>query len=127
MAGFAHLHAHSCFSFHEGTDSPADLVLKAGQQGFRTLALTDTNGLYGAVPFVKAAAEAGIAPVLGVDLDGGREDGPRAVVLAREGEEGYASLCRLVTSRHLKWRNRGDDEPSVLGRARWPASLSLRP
>jgi DNA-directed DNA polymerase III PolC len=102
MLDFVHLHVHSCYSFHEGTDFPARLAAQAARFGCRALALTDTNGLYGAVPFVKAAREQGIAPILGVDLDGGREDGPRALVLAR-GAAGYAALCRLVTARHLEW------------------------
>jgi DNA-directed DNA polymerase III PolC len=102
MLDFVHLHVHSCYSFHEGTDFPADLAAQAARLGCRALALTDTNGLYGAIPFVKAAREEGIAPLLGVDLDGGREDGPRALVLAR-GAAGYAALCRLVTARHLEW------------------------
>jgi DNA-directed DNA polymerase III PolC len=110
MHDFVHLHVHSCYSFHEGTDSPADLAARAARLGFRALALTDTNGLYGAVPFVKAAEEEGIAPILGVDLDGGREGGPRALVLGR-GEEGYGALCRLVTARHLEWRIREGGDP----------------
>ena len=39
--------------------------------GYGALALTDTNGLYGAVPFCKAAKAAGIAPLLGAEIDGG--------------------------------------------------------
>ena len=86
MLDFVHLHVHSCCSFHEGTDFPAELASRAARLGFRALALSDTNGLYGAVPFVKAAREEGIEPILGVHLDGGREEGSRAVVLGR-GEE----------------------------------------
>ncbi len=112
MLDFVHLHVHSCYSFHEGTDFPADLAAQAARLGCRALALTDTNGLYGAVPFVKAARKEGIAPLLGVELDGGREDGPRALVLAR-GAAGYAALCRLVTARHLEWKKeRGALTPS---------------
>jgi len=113
MLDFVHLHVHSCYSFHEGTDFPADLAARAARLGCRALALTDTNGLYGAVPFVKAAREEGITPLLGVMLDGGREDGPRALVLGK-GKPGYAALCRLVTRRHLKWvRNRGPLTPAL--------------
>jgi DNA-directed DNA polymerase III PolC len=111
MLDFVHLHVHSCCSFHEGTDFPAELASRAARLGFRALALTDTNGLYGAVPFVKAAREAGIEPILGVHLDGGRAAGPRAVVLGR-GEEGYGALCRLVTARQLEW-GEGEREPSA--------------
>jgi DNA-directed DNA polymerase III PolC len=113
MLDFVHLHVHSCYSFHEGTDFPAALAARAARLGCRALALTDTNGLYGAVPFVKAARQEGITPLLGVMLDGGREDGPRALVLGR-GKAGYAALCRLVTKRHLEWvRNCGPLTPAL--------------
>ncbi|MHB8834444.1 MAG: DNA polymerase III subunit alpha [Candidatus Methylomirabilia bacterium] len=100
MAPFTHLHVHSCFSFHDGVDTPAALVERAAALGYAALALTDTNGLYGAVAFCKAAKAAGIAPLLGAEIDGGNAKGARAVVLAR-GRAGYPALCRLVTWRHL--------------------------
>ena len=51
-----------------GTSTPAALVERAAEHGQPVLALTDRDGLYGAVKFVQAATAAGIAPVLGVDL-----------------------------------------------------------
>ena len=101
MAPFSHLHVHSCFSFHDGADQPAALVAHAAELGYSALALTDTNGLYGAVPFCKAAKAAGITPLLGAEIGGDDSKGPRAVVLAR-GRAGYPALCRLVTRRHLE-------------------------
>src|SRR5512137_727619 len=106
MAPFTHLHVHSCYSFHDGADAPSALVARAAELGCSALALTDTNGLYGAVPFCKAAKAAGIAPLLGAEIDGGDAGGPRAVVLAR-GRAGYPALCRIVTRRHLQWRDGG--------------------
>ena len=100
MAPYAHLHVHSCFSFHDGVNTPAALVERAAELGYDALALTDTNGLYGAVAFCKAAKAAGVAPLLGAEIDVGNPDGLRAVVLAR-GRAGYPALCRLVTRRHL--------------------------
>ena len=101
MAPFVHLHVHSCFSFHDGADTPAALVERAAALGYAALALTDINGLYGAVPFCKEAKAAGIAPLLGAQIDGGNAAGAAAVVLAR-GRTGYPALCRLVTRRHLE-------------------------
>ena len=57
------------------------------------LALTDTGGMYGAIPFYKAARAAGVKPIVGAQL------GP-CVVLARD-REGYAQLCEVVTSVRL--------------------------
>jgi error-prone DNA polymerase len=65
---FAHLHVASGFSLRYGASTPAALVERACELGQPALALTDRDGLYGAVRFVQACDEAGIAPVLGVDL-----------------------------------------------------------
>jgi len=65
---FAHLHVASGFSLRYGASTPAALVERAASLGQPALALTDRDGLYGAVRFVQACDEAGIAPVLGVDL-----------------------------------------------------------
>src|SRR5437016_2591757 len=77
------------------------------------VALTDTNGLYTAVPFYKAAQAAGIKPIVGVVLDVAITDKnhrPSAgnasfenvsLVLLAADMEGYSNLCQLVTLRHL--------------------------
>ena len=70
---FAHLHVASGFSLRYGASTPAALVERAASLGQPALALTDRDGLYGAVRFVQACGEADIAPVLGVDLAVGPE------------------------------------------------------
>ncbi|MBI3089957.1 MAG: DNA polymerase III subunit alpha [Candidatus Tectomicrobia bacterium] len=115
---FTHLHVHSHYSFHAGASRPAELVRRAAELGMEALALTDTNGLYGAVEFFKACEAAGLRALIGAEVDAGgtpaAESGAaaaageeaagaeaaRAVVLARN-EAGYQALCRLVTARHL--------------------------
>ncbi len=79
------------------------MVFAAAQLGWTALALTDLNGVYGAVWFHQFCKDAGIGPILGAEVrDEGADEtgGDRAVVLAR-GHAGWASLCRLLTSRHL--------------------------
>ncbi|GAA1790626.1 MAG: DNA polymerase III subunit alpha [Actinobacteria bacterium] len=68
MTDFAHLHLASGFSMRYGTAMPEALVERAAQYGQPAVALTDRDGLYGAVRFVQAAAKAGLEAVLGVDL-----------------------------------------------------------
>src|SRR6476620_908442 len=68
MPGFAHLHVASGFSMRYGASMPEALVERAAEHGQGALALTDRDGLYGAVRFATACGRAGIAPVLGVDL-----------------------------------------------------------
>ncbi|MBB2984922.1 DNA polymerase III subunit alpha [Terracoccus luteus] len=65
---FVHLHVASGYSMRYGTARPEQLVERAAAWGQPALALTDRDGLYGAVKFVKACMAHGIAPVLGVDL-----------------------------------------------------------
>ena len=68
MGSFAHLHVASGFSMRYGASTPEVLVARAREHDQPVLALTDRDGLYGAVRFTTAAMAAGIAPVLGVDL-----------------------------------------------------------
>jgi len=63
------------------------------------VALTDTDGLYQAVPFARACEAAGVRPIVGAELTDPRGRG-RAVVLARD-RAGYEELCALVSRRHL--------------------------
>jgi len=95
---FTHLHVHSNYSFCRGASRIESLVDAALAHGMRALALTDTNGLYGLVWFLQCAAERGLRPIVGAEL---RADGERAVILARN-REGYATLCRLISRRHLE-------------------------
>ena len=65
---FTHLPVALGYSLRYGASSPAQLVALAAEQGMTSLALTDWDGLYGAVKFAQACSSAGISPVLGVDL-----------------------------------------------------------
>src|SRR4051812_21669385 len=120
---FVHLHVASGYSLRHGASSPAVLVDRAADHGMDTLALTDRDGVYGAVKFVTACMTRGIRPILGTDLavqpyvdqpvvtstrrktparGGSFVDArlPRVTVLARD-KAGWASVCRLVSATHL--------------------------
>ena len=66
---FAELHCHTNFSFLDGASAPDELVERAVALGLSGLAVTDHQGLYGVVRFATAAAEAGIHPVIGVEVE----------------------------------------------------------
>ncbi|MGW7020735.1 DNA polymerase III subunit alpha [Streptomyces decoyicus] len=125
MPGFTHLHTASGFSLRYGASHPERLAERAAERGMDALALTDRDGLSGAVRFAKAAAEAGVRPLFGTELAvaehasgpvagtatarrrtpvrGGAfldESAARAVFLARDGAAGWAALCRLVSAAH---------------------------
>ncbi|WP_113702044.1 PHP domain-containing protein, partial [Nonomuraea lactucae] len=124
-APFPHLNVSSAYSMRYGTAFPQALVRRAAEDGMDILALTDRDGLYGAVKHAQACADAGIAPVFGVSLalDGtgagagfdplpgfdareprrarpatGPDSEDRITVLARSG--GWSRLARLVTDAH---------------------------
>ena len=62
MTSFVHLHVHSHFSFMDGVASPDELLSRAAGCGMKALALTDHQGLYGAIRFYRAAQAAGVKP-----------------------------------------------------------------
>ncbi len=80
----------------QGVSSLEDLCRAARGQGADTFALTDTNGLYGAIRFLEVARQAGLRPILGAELTHERH---RAVLLVKTAQ-GYANLCRLLSARH---------------------------
>ena len=100
-----HLEVHSHYSLLEGTASVRQLVARAVELDMPALALTDTGGLHGAVPFYKAARAAGIHPILGVRLGD-------ALLIARD-RAGYARLCGIITAVRL-----GKTDAAALGT--WP-------
>ena len=123
---FVHLHVASGHSMRHGASSPSVLVARAAELGQTALALTDRDTLGGAVQFLLACREAGIRPLLGVDLAvmavanskastkldtvarrrspvrGGSDVDPRhpRVVLLARGARGWAALCRIVSVAH---------------------------
>ncbi len=71
---------HSHFSLMQGTAAPKRLCRKARKQGYRRLALTDTDALYGLWPFLEGCREEGITPIIGAVLTDPASKG-RAVCL----------------------------------------------
>ena len=91
MPGWVDLHVHSNYSFLDGASDVDDLADAAVEQGLDALALTDTNGLYGAVRFANAAKERGLRPIFGAELQ--LQDMGHIVLIARD-RQGWTSLCR---------------------------------
>jgi len=69
MAPYAELHCHTNFSFLDGASAPDELIDRAVELGLSGLAVTDHQGLYGAVRFTAAAEAAGIHSVIGVEIE----------------------------------------------------------
>src|SRR5207253_6532598 len=103
------LHLHTCFSFLEGASLPEELALCAADLGYRALAITDHDGLHGAMELAQACAAAGVQPIVGVELTLAHglldeRSGPVHLTLLAEREQGYANLCRLITLAHKRTR-----------------------
>jgi error-prone DNA polymerase len=98
MAGWVEFHTHSNYSFLDGASSVDDLADAAVEQGLDALALTDTNGLYGAVRFANAAKERGLRPIFGAELH--LQDMGHVVLIARD-RQGWTSLCRTISAAQL--------------------------
>ena len=109
---FTHLRACSAYSLKYGTTQPRDLVARASEYAMPALALTDRDGLAGAIRFAQSCVEYGVAPIIGIDLavDLGVSTSnnlnnktekklPRITLLAHS-DGGWRSLCRLLTSVH---------------------------
>ncbi|WP_298252281.1 error-prone DNA polymerase [uncultured Arthrobacter sp.] len=107
---YAELHVHSNFSFLDGASSPEHLAEEAHRLGLTGLALTDHDGLYGAVRFAEATEKyAGFSTMYGTELSlglsrpqNGEADpqGKHLLVLAR-GAAGYHRLSTAITEAQL--------------------------
>ena len=86
------LHVHSYYSFLDSTLSVEALVDEAVRYDMPSLALTDTNGLYGAVPFYETAKKAGIKPIIGAEI----QWQGRTILLVAQDKRGYQNLCHIL-------------------------------
>lgn len=139
VASFVHLHVHSNFSFMDGAADIEGLIERAVSLGMPALALTDHQGLSGAIRFYRAAIAAGIRPIIGAEVvveaagtTGGEGDLPpeerlpvpapvgfgraagyggfHLTLLSRD-MAGYRNLCRLLSRAHV----RSGDDASLVG------------
>ena len=95
-----HLHIHSNYSLLTGASSVEDIVKTAKEQDIKTLALTDTDGMYGLIKFYKLCREEGIKPVLGAYITDPEDKNSYVLILAKN-NKGYSELCKIITSRKL--------------------------
>lgn len=102
------LHTHSWYSLLEGASSLETLLDRAAACGYTSLALTDSNNLYGAVKFTQLAQRHGVRPLLGACLRGTKPAGASSSLrgsthcLALIAEPvGYRNLCRIISGLYL--------------------------
>ena len=113
---FVHLNCHSNYSFLAGANHIDDLVRVAADMQSPALALTDTDGLYGAVAFYRATQNTGLRPIFGVELTSGPQqkfpvalglsklnlkNSPEHAILLAKDFAGFNEVCRAITARQI--------------------------
>ncbi len=114
-ATYVELHAHSAYSFLDGTSQPEELAIAAAELDYPALALTDHDNVCGAMELAQACKPLGVRPIAGaeVTIAGGFH-----VTVLVENAIGWGNLCRLLTEAHADTRPRLDRDPL-------PPSLAL--
>ena len=132
MQGYTELHCHSGFSFLDGASAPHELAAAAAELGYEALALTDHDGVWGAMEFASACKPLGVRPIVGTELTvsvPGTSRNAHAreahLILLVESVEGWRNLCLLLTEAHAHTRPSKDSADSKLRRDPLPPSLPL--
>lgn len=109
---FVHLHTHSHYTLLTALPTTDQLLARAQELGMTSLALTDTNNLYGAVEFYTHAKNYGIKAIIGAEVlvtknlhskNNTAEDRRRQqLVLLVENERGYQNLLQIISVAQLE-------------------------
>jgi error-prone DNA polymerase len=105
---FTHLRVASSFSLQYGTSSPEQLVAAAASHENEACALTDRDGLYGAIRHIRSCIEHKLAPIVGVELLVSFAAETHTVTVLAHGNTGgagWAALCRIISAAHSqRWQ-----------------------
>lgn len=105
---FIHLHVYSAYSLLTSTASVHELIDNAKKKGFRAIALTDRNVMYGTIEFYKLCIKNNIQPIIGltVDVESGIEkEVAYPLVLLAENEKGFKNLLKISSAVQTKATN----------------------
>jgi error-prone DNA polymerase len=107
---YVELHCHSAYSFGDGASAPEELAHRAAELSYEALAITDHDGVWGAMEFAQACTAFGVRPIVGAEMS---VDGFHVTLLC-ENADGWRNLCRLVTEAHAGTRPHPDRDPPSL-------------
>ncbi len=109
---FVHLHVHSEYSLLDGFSNIKKLVARAKEMGMPAVALTDHGTMFGVIDFFKAATQAGIKPIIGVETylaprgmasrDPQLDKKTTHLLLLAENETGYKNLLQIASLSQLE-------------------------
>ena len=94
------LHIHTNYSLLESTIRIDELIDFCTKKSITSIAVTDTNAMYGLIQIAKKAAEASIHTILGTYINEPNNENLYAIILAKN-NEGYKDLCKIITQRKL--------------------------
>lgn len=97
---FIHLHVHSEYALIDGLPRIKQLISAVKNLAMPAVAITDHCNLFGMVKFYKAALDAGIKPIIGVEILVHNElapESPNHLVLLCQNHQGYLNLTQLVS------------------------------
>lgn len=109
---YVHLHNHTHHSLLDGLSKPDDLVGLVKGMGMESVAITDHGTMSGVIEFYKAAKNADVKPVLGMeayvaarsrhDRDPQKDKARYHLILLAMNETGYKNLMYLSTKANLE-------------------------
>ncbi|MFT8320399.1 MAG: DNA polymerase III subunit alpha [Bacillus sp. (in: firmicutes)] len=101
---FVHLQVCSAFSLLSSTASIQQLVSNAKNRGYRALAITDRNVMYGAASFYKECIKQEIKPIIGltVDIISEKKEQAYPLVLLAENNFGFQQLLKISSAIQTK-------------------------
>ena len=104
---FTHLHVHTEYSLLDGAARIGDLVARAKELGFESLAITDHGVMFGVIDFYRECRKNGIKPVIGCevytaartlhDKDAEKDKHMGHLVLLAKNNQGYRNLMKIVS------------------------------
>jgi error-prone DNA polymerase len=100
--GFVHLNVASAYSAHYGVNRPEHIV-SAASADFDALAITDRDGLYGAIKHIGSCIANKVSPIVGVSLSVKNESAEGRVLILSHGHNkgrGWSQLCRIISKAH---------------------------
>ncbi len=93
------LHNHSVYSLLSGVVKVENLVAEASSQKIKSMALTDTNAIYGSVKFYKECIQNGIKPILGASISSANNS--NYLLILAKNKDGFSELCKVITRHQL--------------------------
>lgn len=90
-----HLFVQSCYTLLDSAVRIGELVRKAKQEGFSSVALTDNQVLYGVPAFLRLCRAEGIHGIVGMQVTCNYHDESVPFLLLAKDNSGYADLLRL--------------------------------